>query len=135
MDFNIPNHYVLGLASWLNELLLPGRESVLRTEFVKQCSVAYLKLEEERNSIIKEYAETYNDIKEECKEEATRRIQEVLLKEVVINVPEHVYKAVKRMVLDTRYTFGCTQDTPDNQREARTRQMNDYAQWCKLFTA
>ena len=60
-SLKIQNRYLLGLASWLNEQALAGRESRERSRFVTIVADQLAVVEKERKDIIDKYAEKEED--------------------------------------------------------------------------
>jgi len=142
MKFEIENKYVLGLASWLNELQLEGGFSRARTELVNLLSAKFRKIEEQRIEIIKKHAKKDEKGELELKEgkpeiEDNRKfmsdINALYVKKCTVQISDKDFALLKTIVLNTSYLFGPKEGDSPEEKQAKLRQANDYNKWCKSF--
>ena len=143
MKFTIENQHILGLASWLHELNLSGRQSRVRTRFVKTLSDRYQENEKFRQELIEKYGKKDKGqlVKTEDgksyvlgdKEKFVQELQDLLEEQFVVTLDNNDANTLKEMVLDTDYVFGPKEGTTPEEKAAKSRQANDYEVWCKSF--
>lgn len=144
MKFKIKNYYVLGLASWLQELNLSGKESRVRSRFIKILSDRYQETDKFRQELVEKYGRKGSDGKVETtddgksfivddKEAFIKEINELYDEEFVINLEDYDKVILSDIVLNTNYVFGPKDDMSQDEKVAKIRQANDYEMWCKSF--
>lgn len=151
MLYKIQNKYTLGLAAWLNELELSGRDSRYRTRFVNILRDRVKEYQTERRSIISQFVEIDKDgkfktrkeegvdildVKDDDREKLETQLQELEEEEFVVKIDvtnKNEFETVKKLVLDTDYKFGPGENTDELERQAKIRQADDYNEWCKTF--
>ena len=151
MLYKIQNKYTLGLAAWLNELELSGRDSRYRTRFVNILRDRVKEYQTERRSIISQFVEIDKDgkfkirkeegvdildVKDDDREKLETQLQELEEEEFVVKIDatnKNEFEAVKKLVLDTDYKFGPGENINELERQAKIRQADDYNEWCKTF--
>jgi len=147
----IKNQYLLGLASWLAELPLVGKESRMRTRFVNLLSERIKENQDIHRKILDKYVEKDKDgkmkeeevngiktlvISEDKKESADKEYKELLDEEFVVDALEankEMLEVIKDVVLNTDFVFGPKADDSPQQKVAKYRQSQDYEQWCQAF--
>lgn len=137
--FMLSNRYVLGLAQWLANLALVGRESRERTKFVEALQEQLKEIDAMRLEMIKKYADKDKDgepikIKEEGQEERFS-VSDAKLKEFEKEYMEYIdestfilggpgniqrLKIVKEIVLNT-------------EEKITGPLASDYSKWCDAF--
>lgn len=146
--------HLVGIASWLNEQQLAGKESRERTRFVGILAKEVEEFNKERNEIVNKYAEkdektgkpktivdngTENfDIKKDKLEAYTKEMVDLQDEEFVLDIGEghkSKIKTVKDILLNTDYQFGPKEGDDPKEKEAKLRQAGDYAVWCEYFEA
>jgi len=143
MRFTIENSYVLGLASWLAEQELSGKESRVRTRFVKQLADRHQETDKFRQELLDKYAkkdekgervvnEQQNVVLDDV-EGFTKEINDLYQEEFTIDLDEKSFEILKNIVLNTDYVFGPKENDNDQERLAKIRQANDYEEWCQAF--
>lgn len=154
----IKKSQLAGLATWLNQIPLAGRDSRIRSRFVNELSQSMRITEKERMEIIgnyvkkkkdkktnKEIWETTGDnenkqwvISPEKLEEFNKELGDLYAEEYVMNVTpeteENILK-IKDILLNTDYKFGAKQDDPDVVKMKKVQEANDYVIWCEAFEA
>lgn len=150
--FKIQNKHLVGLASWLNELQLGGKESRERTRFVGLLVEKIQETEKFRNELLDKYVEKDKDgqrkkkmneaeqevwdISEDNIEKYQKEYADLLEDEFVLDSSEgnkEKLKVVKDIVLNTTYIFGPKEGDDMQEKVAKIRQANDYEVWCKAF--
>ncbi len=149
--YKLENRYGLGLASWLGELQLVGKESRMRTRFINILSKRMEENQEVHNEIIKKFANKDDkgapkrkgegttatwDIPEEKTAEADKEYAGLIEEELVIDVLEgnkEMLKVMREVVLNTSYVFGPKEGGSPNENVAKYRQSQDYEKWCESF--
>lgn len=154
-SLKIQNKYLVGLASWLNELPLGGSESRERTRFVRMLVDRITENEKFRGELLDKYVEKETDgqkkkkIQETTGEEVWDISEEnsVLFAKDYADLMDEEYimdildgnkqklKVIKNVVLNTDYKFGPKEGDVGAERVAKIRQANDYEEWCKAFEA
>lgn len=148
----IPNKFILGLASWLAEQPLGGRESRERSRFVTVASEHLQEVEKERKEIIEKFAnkdedgkpkiitvdngDSRYDIPDEKKAEMEKEYLDLLDEEWVLDVSEGnkaKIKTTRDILLNTEYKFGPKEGDTTEEQIAKVRQANDYDKWCQFF--
>lgn len=144
MEIKIPNKYLLGLASWLNELQLPAKENISRSYFVQKLREEIIRIEHAKQDIAKKYTnlnengdplivEGHWDIPDDKIEDFSKEINALLDDATILVLVKEEYDSIKRLVLDTLYIFGPRHDDSEQEKHAKIRQQNEYPEWCKLF--
>lgn len=153
-SFKIKNKYVLGLASWLNDLQLYGKESRERTRFVSVLSERLAETDKFRNSMVEKYVEKGEDgksktkvgddgvevwdIKAEELPKFEKEYNELMDEDFVLDVLDgnkEKTKVVKDIVLNTDYKFGPKEGDSVQEKMAKIRQAAEYDKWCEAFEA
>lgn len=144
MKFTIQNQYILGLASWLHELNLSGRQSRVRSRFVATLSNRYQENEKFRQELIEKYGKKdkkgalikTEDGKSyilEDKDKFVAELKDLLEEEYTVTLDGNDGAVLKSVVLDTDYVFGPKDSMTEEEKVAKMRQANDYAAWCEAF--
>ena len=153
-SFKLQNKYVVGLASWLNELSLQGAESRERTRFVNVLIERIQENEKFRTDLLEKFVEKDEngqkkkkvnelneevwDIPEDKLTEYVKEYTDLMEDEYVMDILDgnkQKLKVMKEAVLNTTYTFGPQEVDSIPEKQAKLRQMNDYDIWCKAFEA
>lgn len=141
----IKNKYLIGLASWLNEQILPGKLSRERSRFIEILSEQLQRVEKDRIELVKKYAKKddkeqpiVEDSKYVIEDEVSfnKEYDELINEEFMIDITpstELRYAIIKKMVIDTDYKFGPKLEDSDAEKMAKIRQMQDYEKWCECF--
>lgn len=147
----LKNKHLVGLAGWLSELSLSGRQSRERTRFVNSLVERIKENEEERKKLVDKYCEKDENGKNKTKEvdgiavwdmtednikKYTGEYTELLNEGFVIDILESNKERidmVKDIILNTEYKFGPQESTPASEKEAKIRQAHDYHEWCEAF--
>lgn len=143
-EVKIKNIHLLGLASWLNELELSGKETRIRSRFVTKLADRYQenekfrvemitkhsKLDEEGNPIIAEDGKSYEF---DDKDALVKELTDLYNEKFTVTLPDDEFEALKKIVLDTDYVFGPKEGDNEQERIAKIRQANDYEVWCEVF--
>lgn len=151
-SFKIKNKYIIGLASWLNELSLQGIESRERTRFVNVLIERINENEKFRTDLLDKYVEKDTDGQKIKKTSETgeevwdisednsiifaKEYNDLMDDEYVMDILDgnkQKLKVVKEIVLNTSYMFGPQEVDSIQEKQAKLRQMNDYEVWCQAF--
>lgn len=152
----LKKHLILGLAGWLNGILLEGRQSRLRTRFVAKLAEGVKMTDYERNEIIgKHVLKEKKGGKEVWKKGAVdngvehymmnpdtldkfkEEIESLYQEEYVLNVTpetEEMLVLIKDILLNTEWKFGISgEEKTDKERGEKVKQAQEYAEWCDAF--
>lgn len=154
-SLKIKKGFIVGLASWLNELNLSGKESRERTRFVKVLSDEWQKIEEDRKEIISRYVAKEEDgawkktvdnssgkevevwdLSAEDKDKVTQETVDLYNEEFVLDITEankERMALIKEIVLNTDYKFGPKETDSFDEKLAKMRQAGDYENWSEAF--
>lgn len=150
-NFILRNKYLLGLANWLNELQLIGRESRERSKFVSGLSVKIKEIEDLRLELIKEYStkdEKGNqnirienekqvfDVPQEKIKEINERYLQILEKDFSLEITEDNKSSmnlIRDLIINTNYVFGPKEGTSELEKENKIKQANAYVVWVEAF--
>ena len=142
MKIEIKNRYVLGLASWLNELQLSGKLSRTRTRFVNKLAERHKETDKFRIELVDKYAKKDKNGKNVMDgenvvladvEAFSKEINELYDEVFTVGSEKEAYGLLKHIVLDTDYVFGPAKDADGPERLAKLRQAEDYTEWCAVF--
>lgn len=140
----IKNKHLMSLASWLNEQPLHGPQSRERSRFVKILAERIGENEKFRQEILeKNMKETTNEETKEVTKEldhetANKEYGELMEEEFrlqITGVNREQFDHIKKIVLDTRYTFGPKEGQTPEEKQYEIRKANDYLAWCDAFEA
>lgn len=151
--FKLKKGLLIGLASWLGELVLTGKESRERTKFIRTIVAGYQELEKDRKGILEEAANKdedgkpviikgvdnevdHFDIPDEKMVEVNKQIVDLFNEDYVLDVVpsnEQNIKLIRDIVLNTDYKFGPREGDTATEATAKMRQANDYDTWCDAF--
>lgn len=152
-SFILKNKYIIGLASWLNELSLQGADSRERTRFVNVLIERINENEKFRTGLLDQYCEKEEDGKTKKKKvlENGEEVWDVSDENMILYQKEFTdlmdedytmdildgnkqkLKVMKNAVLNTNYIFGPQEVDTVSEKQAKLRQMHDYDEWCKAF--
>lgn len=144
MEIKIPNRQLLGFASWLNELQLPAKDSRQRSRFVQKLREELILIENAKKETANKYANKDEegkavvinnqwDIPDDKIADFSKEVNALLDDTTTLVLVKEEYDSIKRSVLETRYVFGPKQEDSEQEKQAKIRQANDYANWCELF--
>lgn len=149
--FKLKNRYVLGLATWLNDQSLAGKDSRERTKFVTLLAAHLNETDKDRVELLKKYAEKDEKGEFKMKEENGKQVydllpdklvefgkeySELLDEDFIIDILEgnkSKFETVKRIVLDTDYKFGPRENDTPEEKDERVKLMNQYDLWAEAF--
>ena len=146
----IKNKYLIGLASWLDNLKLSGKQSRVRTRFVSVLKEEIAKFQNAYVKLLEEYVDRNEDgsfeqkeregqklfnVPDDKEDEFMERYQELSEEEVEIEYSgfEQDAEVLKDLVLNTDYEFGPDEDDEGTEKQAKIRQAEDYVKWCESF--
>lgn len=154
MSFKIKNAFLVGLASWLNEVPLQGSESRERTRFNNILIERIQENEKFRSELLEKYVEKdengarkkkMNEINEEVWDMSeenmvlyTKEYGDLMGEEFIMDILDgnkQKLKVMKDVVLNTTYVFGPKDSDSPQERAGKIRQMHDYESWCQAFEA
>lgn len=149
--WSLQKSYLIGLASWLAEQSLYGKDSRERSRFVALLSAEITAMEKERIEILEKFADKDEDgkpmkavdngqehyvIADEKKADLQAEYQGLLDENFVLDIGEghkSKIKAVRDILLNTDYKFGPRETDSPMEAQGRIRQSNDYEKWCESF--
>lgn len=156
-SLKIKKGFVVGLASWLNELALSGRQSRERTRFVKDLIEEYKTVDLERIAIVESFAskeedgQTFKkvstvdnsgkeiegyDIPDTDMPEVNKQIADLFQEDYIVDITEankERMAVIKDIILNTDYKFGPKEEDTLEEKQAKVRQAGDYDLWCEAF--
>ncbi len=139
--FKIKNVYLIGLTSWLNELMLHGPQSRERTRFAKKMAERVGENEEFRKGLLTKYSDGIGETgeikwKEGGEESANKEYKELMEEDYKVDITgatREQFDIVKELVLNTRHQFGPSELDTGQDRMDKIRQAGDYLMWCEAF--
>jgi len=154
-SFTLKNKYLVGLASWLNEISLQGAESRERTRFVNVLIERITESEKFRAEALDRYTtrDENGEMKKKINEITNEEVWDISDENVILfskeygDLMEEEYimdildgnkqklKVMKDAVLNTTYVFGPKEGDSPQEKIAKIRQMHDYEIWCQAFEA
>lgn len=144
------------LARWLNKQQLAGKQSRIRTRFVRDLADAMRQLEQERQAIIGSYVEKKktkkgeewkttvdNGVKvwkvsPEKREALNKELADLYAEDWVMDcTPETEEKllTIKDILESTEYIFGPAPDDEPETAQQKIQEANSYEVWCRAFEA
>jgi len=152
-SFKIKNKYLVGLASWLNEVSLQGSESRERTRFINVLVERITENEKFRMELLDKHVtkDDSNQMKKKTNEITNEEVWDISDENMILFTKEYgdlmeeeyvmdildgnkqKLKVMKNVVLNTNYIFGPKEGDLIQEKTAKIRQMHDYEIWCQSF--
>lgn len=144
ITITLKNGQIVGLASWLSELSLHGKESRVRTRFVRNLVERHQENEKFRMELLTKYAKKDENGNKVMAEDGKSVILENVDKFVeemkglfdenyITQMDDESFSVLKNIVLDTHYQFGPGELDSDERKNAKIRLANDYEEWCQAL--
>lgn len=154
----IPKRYLPSLSFWLQKQSLAGKESRIRTRFVKAINESIRITDAEKQEIIEKYVEKEKDkktgklVRKTVLDNGVRKYAIKKGKEDVLNTElEDLYaedyimsvtpetkeniKVIKDILLNTEYKFGMKEGMSVAEQQDAVFEAQAYDVWCEAFEA
>lgn len=152
--FRIKKNMMVGLAVWLNNQILEGRYSRVRSRFVTRLANAMNELETDRRAILDKYVEKEMNtetgeeqwviktlengtqefaVSPEKMVELNKEIDDLYQEDFVVDFSPETHDdlvRIKDIILDTTYKFGPEEHMSPEQKNDKIIEANNYQVWC-----